>query len=80
MNTKRRLVIILLAITVLISAVTATAKKPSKAQRLEKENSSTVNPVLWRSPGDIRSRNLFFVRRAAKLTRLTPSLPLSKKT
>jgi hypothetical protein len=60
MNIKQRLVIILLAIMTLISVVTATAKEPTKAQRLAKEIANTVNPVLWRDPGDIRSRNLFF--------------------
>ena len=60
MNTKRRVVIILLAIISLISAATAIAKKPTKAQGLAKEITTTGNSVLWRNPSDIRSRNLFF--------------------
>jgi len=57
---KLRLVTILLAITTLISSVAATAKKGTKATEPGREITRTDNPVLWRSPGDIRSRNLFF--------------------
>jgi len=60
MNKKLRLVTILLAMTTLISSAAAAAKKGTKAGGSEKEITSTVNPVLWHSPGDIRSRNLFF--------------------
>lgn len=60
MNKTLRLVTILLAITTLISSVAATKKKGSKATGADKEIASSANPVLWRSPGDIRSRNLFF--------------------
>ena len=60
MNKKLRLVTIFLAMTTLVSSVAATAKKGTKATGSEKEIASSVNPVLWRSPGDIRSRNLFF--------------------
>ncbi len=61
MKKKLQLVFILLAIATSVSSVAAaTAKKRSKATGSAKEITSSVNPVLWRSPGDIRSRNLFF--------------------
>ncbi|MDR3677965.1 MAG: hypothetical protein P4N24_20960 [Acidobacteriota bacterium] len=60
MNKIQRLVIILLAITALISSISATAKRPTKATTATQEIASSVNPVLWQSPGDIRTRNLFF--------------------
>ena len=60
MNKKLRLIIILLAIATLVSTAAAAPKKGTKATSLEKEIAGSANPVLWRSPGDIRSRNLFF--------------------
>jgi len=60
MNRKQRLITILLAITALLISPTATAKKGTKPTGSDKEKASSVNPVLWRSPGDILSRNLFF--------------------
>jgi hypothetical protein len=60
MNKKLRSVTILFAITSLISSAAAAVKKGTKATGSDKEIASSVNPVLWRSPGDIRSRNLFF--------------------
>jgi hypothetical protein len=60
MNKKQRLIAILLAITALLLSGTATAKKGPKTTVSDKEIASSVNPVLWRSPGDIRSRNLFY--------------------
>jgi len=59
-NKKLRLVIILLAITTLTYSVTATAKKGTKARKSEKAITKPETPVLWRSPSDIQSRNLFF--------------------
>jgi hypothetical protein len=61
MNKKLRLVTYLFVIAALASlAATATEKKRTKARASDKEITSAANPVLWRSPGDIRSRNLFF--------------------
>jgi hypothetical protein len=60
MNKKQRLIAILLAITALVLSGTATAKKRTKTTGSDKEIASAANPVLWRSPGDIRSRNLFY--------------------
>ena len=60
MKKQLRLVIILLAISTLMSSAAAAVKKGAKTAGSGKEIASSVNPVLWRSPGDIRSRNLFF--------------------
>ena len=60
MNKRLRLVTILLAITTLVSSVGATAKKGTKTTGSDKEIADSAKPVLWRSPGDIRSRNLFY--------------------
>ena len=60
MNKELRLVTILLAMATLVSSAAAAAKKRSKIPESEKEIPSLANSVLWRSPGDIRSRNLFF--------------------
>src|ERR1035438_7435816 len=60
MNKKLRLIAILLAITALSLSGSATAKKGPKPTGSDKEIASAANPVLWRSPGDIRSRNLFY--------------------
>src|ERR1019366_9881640 len=60
MNKELRLVTILLAMATLVSSAAAAAKKGSKIPESEKEIPSLANSVLWRSPGDIRSRNLFF--------------------
>jgi hypothetical protein len=55
-----RAVIYLLAIATLISPVRATAKKGNKVRQSETEIARRGNPVLWRNPVDIRSRNLYF--------------------
>src|ERR1039457_7146336 len=60
MNKELRLVTILLAMATLVSSAAAAAKKGSKIPESEKEIPSLANSVLWRSPGDSRSRNLFF--------------------
>ena len=60
MYKQLRQVIILLAMTALMSSAAATAKKRTKAQEPGKDVAKMGNSVLWRSPGDIRSRNLFF--------------------
>ena len=60
MNKKLRLVIILLAMATLVSSAAAAAKKGTKTGGAQKEIASSVNPVLWHSPADIQSRNLFF--------------------
>ena len=58
MDKKLRLIAILLAITALALSGTATAKKRPKTTVSDKEIASSVNPVLCRSPVDVRSRNL----------------------
>jgi hypothetical protein len=60
MNKRLPLVTILLAITALVSSVAATAKKGTKTTGSAKEIADSAKPVLWRSPGDIRSLNLFY--------------------
>jgi len=60
MNRKLRLVLVLLAMATLVSSAAAAANKGSKTPASEKETPNQANSVLWRSPGDIRSRNLFF--------------------
>ena len=60
MKKTLRLFEILFTITTLVSSAAAAAKKGTKATEAAKETASSVNPVLWQSPGDIRSRNLFF--------------------
>jgi hypothetical protein len=51
---------ILLAMATLVSSAAAAVKKGSKTPGSEKEIPSLANSVLWRTPGDIRLRNLFF--------------------
>ena len=60
MTKKQRLTAILLAVTALSISVAATAKKGTKPTGSDKEIASSAIPVLWRSPGDIRSRNLLY--------------------
>ncbi len=61
MNKKLRLVTYLLVIAALVSLdATAAEKKRTKARATDQEITSLENSVLWRSPADIRSRNLFF--------------------
>ncbi len=60
MNETKRLIITFLTITALAFGVTSFAKKGSKTTASEKEAAGSVHPVLWSSPADIRSRNLFF--------------------
>jgi hypothetical protein len=60
MNEKQRLIIICLAITALVTSVAATAKKGTKKTGSDREIAGSVTPVLWRSPGDIGSRNLIY--------------------
>lgn len=55
-------VIRLLAIATLISPVTAIAKKGYEGRQSETKIATQGNPMLWRNPADIRSRNLFFGR------------------
>jgi hypothetical protein len=60
MNKKLRRIIILLAMATLASSAAAAAKKGSKVPESEKEIPTLANSVLWSSPDDIKSRNLFF--------------------
>jgi hypothetical protein len=43
-----------------MSSIAAAKKKGTKTRASDREITRPENPVLWRTPGDIRSRNLFF--------------------
>ena len=60
MTKKQRLTAILLAITALLLLARRRRKKKTKTTESDKEIASSANRVLWRSPDDIRSRNLFY--------------------
>ncbi len=60
MTKRQRLTTILVAMAALLISATATAKKGTKTTGPDKESGSSAPTVLWRSPGNIQSRNLFY--------------------
>ncbi len=60
MNMKQRHHAVLFGIAVLLISAPAMAKKGHKTTESDKEDSASAKSVLWRSPGDIQSRNLFY--------------------
>ena len=79
MHKTKQLVTVLFAIATLTTPVTATAKKASKAPQPEIKVTGQEPFVLWRNPGDIKSRNLFFGP-GGKEDGPILSSPLSRKT
>ena len=51
---------VLAALAALLFAPEAAAKKSSKVHKPKQERTEKGTAVLWRNPGDIRSRNLFY--------------------
>lgn len=60
MQNKTRKIVVLAAVMVVVTPAGSAVKKRHLMNRGEAEITNLSRPVLWRDPGDIRSRNLFY--------------------
>src|SRR5216110_2797235 len=60
MHKHAKAVTIFLAAVVLSSPIRGVTKKNESSQASKGEITAELSPVLWRDPGDIASRNLFY--------------------